>query len=434
VEQLVFKKHLFWLERRRWREDRQAILEFNRSLALIADPDALMASIAARIYEIFDTDRIVILTAPTDVSAFSVAFSLGYAAEQVKDIHITRRDRLARWLLTNEVPLDTARDTNVFNYLSAPERDILTGLDVRVCVPLLALNRLTGMALLSSTTEGWRLNQEDVSLLQMLMSQAGIAFENASLFRQENDRLRKLYRAERLASAGRMAADVAHEIRNPLTAIRSTVQYLLGEFNESHPKRSLVEGVLSEVDRINHTVDSLLSLTRHGEFKAERIDLRDLLEQSVLFMRAQAHNQSVELALSAPASEIYVMGDASQLKQIMINLILNALQAMPDGGNLTLELSVRRDPGLHAEKSWAHLSLTDTGCGIPAEQLDKVFDPFFTTKQGGTGLGLSISYAIVQQHGGEFEINSSEGEGTTISILLPIEQVIKSHDQSINSR
>jgi signal transduction histidine kinase len=421
VEQSVFKKHLFWLEKRRWREDRQAILEFNRSLALIADPDALMASIAARIYEIFGTDRIIILTAPTDTAAFSVAFSTGYDEQQLKELHPARRDRLAKWLLTNEVPLDINRDTNVFKYLSAAEQEMLTRLDVRVCVPLLALNRLTGMALLSSTTKGWKLNQEDISLLQMLMSQAGIAFENAFLFRQQNDRLRKLYRAERLASAGQLAASVAHEIRNPLTAIRSTVQYLLGEFNETHPKRPLVEGVLSEVDRINRTVDALLSLTRHPEFKAERIALRDLVEQSVLLLRTQAHNQSVEITLAAPASEIYVMGNPSQLKQILLNLMLNSLQAMPEGGSLTIELTVIRDSlGLHGEKSWAHISLVDTGCGIPAELLDKVFDPFFTTKQGGTGLGLSISFAIVQQHNGEFEITSGEGQGTAVSIRLPI--------------
>jgi len=417
---LDIKRVYNWFSKKRWHEDRWAILEFNRSLTLISDPDELMASIAGRIRELFDSDRIIILRSGSETSLFTVAFSKGYEAEEVGQIHLSHRDRLIKWLSTNETQLIVHSDHDVLKYLSAEERDMLKRLDVLVCVPLLVLNRLSGLVLVSSTKPGWKLSQEDLYLLQVLMSQASIAFENAFLYKQQRDRLRKLYGAERLATAGQLAASVAHEIRNPLTSIRSTVQYLLGEFSATHPKRPLVEGLISEVDRINTTVDGLLRLTRVTEPKFERIPLSKLIEQSTLLLRLQAHDQSVEIVWAAPPSEIYVMGDETQLKQLSINLIMNALQAMADGGKLEIELGQERDSlNWMAGKNWANISIKDTGCGIPAENLDRVFDPFFTTKQGGTGLGLSSSYAIVQQHGGEIEINSCVNEGTEISIRIP---------------
>ncbi|HKC64395.1 MAG TPA: histidine kinase dimerization/phospho-acceptor domain-containing protein, partial [Pyrinomonadaceae bacterium] len=332
MRQFLFKSQQEEPASRRWRRDRQAILEFNRSLALIVDPDALMSSVAARLRELFGTDRIVILRALTDGGMFSVAFSAGYSADELKSVHLGQQDRLAKWMQTNETILVTERDRSVLDYLSAQEREMLMQLKVRASVPLVALNRLTGMILLSSTQEGdLNLSDEDLNLLQMLTSLASVAFENAYLYQQQRERLRQLYRAERLAAAGELAASVAHEIRNPLTSIRSTVQYLLGEFDEEHAKRPLIEGVISEVDRINQTVDGLLSLTRRVEFKPERLALSQLIEQSLLLVGTKARNQSVEVIWSPPAHDVYVSGDVSQLKQLLLNLILNALQAMPQG-------------------------------------------------------------------------------------------------------
>ena len=161
---------------RRWRRDRQAILEFNRSLALIVDVDALMASVVARLNELFGTDRVVILRAPADGGMFTVAFSCGYSADELKGLHLGQQDRLAKWMQTNETPLVVKRDESVFAYLSAHEREMLAQLQVCACVPLVTLNRLTGMILLSSTQSDFRLSDEDLNLLQMLTSLASVAF------------------------------------------------------------------------------------------------------------------------------------------------------------------------------------------------------------------------------------------------------------------
>jgi signal transduction histidine kinase len=399
----------------------QTILDLNRSLTLIADPESLMASIATRLKELFGTDRIIILHSFVDGSVFSVAFSAGYDPERLKSIRLLQQDRLAKWLFTNETPLIVKEGTGVLSYLSAAERELLAELDVRLCVPLLALNRLTGVIFLSSTQKGWSLSEDDLNLIQVLMGQVSIAFENAYLSESQRDRLRRLYRAERLATAGQLAASVAHEIRNPLTAIRSTVQYLLSDYQEDNPKRALVEGVISEVDRIDRTVDDLLSLTRRTEFKPEKILLGSLIKQSLLLIGRQAQEQSIQIEWTDPSPDYNVMADGSRLKQLFLNLMMNAMQAVSREGKVSIELNVRSESyGLVGEKKSIVVSIGDTGCGIPAEDLDKIFDPFFTTRKGGTGLGLSTCYAIVRQHGGDIEISSRQNEGTTVTVRLPL--------------
>jgi signal transduction histidine kinase len=298
---------------------------------------------------------------------------------------------------------------------------MLERLDVRVCVPMLALNRLTGMMLLSTTQKEWIMSEEDLNLLLMLLTQASIAFESAYLSQFQRDRMRWLYRAERLATVGQLAASVAHEIRNPMTAIRSTIQYLLRDFDESNPKRELAQGVIAEVDRIDRIVDGLLSLTRRAEFNPGKVSLAPLIGQTLLLVRPQAQEQSIKILCEEPTQETYVVADAAQLKQLALNLLMNAMQAMPNGGRLQIDLKLRSQAlGLQGEKDWAVISITDTGCGIPPEALDRVFDPFFTTKPGGTGLGLSTCYAIAKQHNGDIEISSQENKGTTVNVRLPL--------------
>ena len=381
-----------------------------------------MASIAARIKDLFGTDRIIILRAFEGVGIFSVAFSTGFSSaelDELKDLRLTQRDRLTRWLHVNETALVVGQNEGVFNYLSPAERDLLQRLDSRVILPLLEMNRLTGVMFLCSSKGSWKLSADDLNLLQLLVSQASIAFENAYLYQQQRDRFRRLYRSERLAAAGQLAASIAHEIRNPLTVIRSTVQFLLGDFDKSSPKRQLFEGVIDEVDRIDRIVDGLLSLTRRKEFKPERIGLTQLIEHSLLLVRRQAENQAVTIETEFPDEELYITGDESHLKQLFLNLILNALQAMPNGG--TVSIFATGKPGLPGgnDEEWVQVTLKDTGCGIPAEDLDKVFDPFFTTKQGGTGLGLFTSYAIAREHSAELEIDSAPNEGTKVTIRFP---------------
>jgi signal transduction histidine kinase len=222
-----------------------------------------------------------------------------------------------------------------------------------------------------------------------------------------------MYRAERLATAGELAAGAAHEIRNPLAAVRSAIQYLRSDYAEGSARASLVDDLLSEVDRIDGIVEGLLSFARPPVSRPEPVELPELLGQSVALVAVRARSQRVSVTLDAPPSLAF-HADPNQLKQVLLNVLLNALQAMPDGGELRVAAAPR---GRSVE-----IRVADTGSGIPPEHVDRVFDPFFTTRPEGTGLGLSICYGIVERHGGEMEVRSEAGRGTEMVVRLPRRQ------------
>jgi signal transduction histidine kinase len=399
------------------RKHPRIITDFNRTLLLVADPDSLQASVAVRFQELFGAERVLILQLESRQLSFLPGFSLGFDSGETDDLVFGRRGALARWLLVNESVLMVDQQSEVVRCLDPGEQALLARLQVRVCVPLLVLNRLTGIILLGSKDEKWRLSEEQADLLQALAGQAGLAFENAALHREQRDRLRRLYRAERLAAAGQLAAGVAHEIRNPLTSIRSTIQYVLPAFDETDQKEGLLHELLAEVDRIDRIVNDLLTLTRPTDFHPAEINLLELVDHALLLIGSQARKQGVEILFARGSSEVKVHADVAQLKQVFLNVFLNALQAMPEGGSL--RASVGRRGSEAAGRQVVEVRITDTGAGIPREHLDKVFDPFFTLKKEGTGLGLSISYSIIQQHEGDIELQSEVGRGTTVIIRLP---------------
>lgn len=398
------------LERfRRRRVDRRAVQELGRSLALIVDREALEASLAARIRELFDPERLIVLEPAA--AAFRPTLSFGVEEAALEGVGVQGRGKLARWLTVNETSLVLDRQPGVFEYLDPEERELFRRLRLNVAVPMISLNRLTGILLLGFDGSPRRLARGDLELLGLLARQASLAFENTALYREQRERLDRLHRAERLASVGQLAAGVAHEIRNPLTAIRSTMQYLLQGIDTAEPKHQLVAELLSEVDRINNTVGSLLSLSRSGELRLVEVDLLDSLAKAVQLLRARAREQGVEVDASLPVEPVPVLGDAGQLKQVFLNLLLNAIQSMPGGGLVRVTAAAQEDR--------VEIRISDAGPGIPPDKLRQVFDPFYTTKSDGTGLGLAICHSIVEQHQGEIEIESEEGSGTAVVVRLP---------------
>jgi signal transduction histidine kinase len=401
--------HLF-----RRRMKRRAIQELSRSLALIVDRPALEASVAARIKELFNPGHLILFELEPQAGALLPGFSSGVEPAALAGAEISPQGRLARWLAVNESCLDLARQPDVYSYLDTAERQLLQRLRVSACVPLIALNRLIGLILLGSDRPGWRLGKGDGELLLRLASQASLAFENADLYRQQREQLDQVHRAERLAAVGRLAAGVAHEIRNPLTAIRSTIQYLLQSFAPEEPKHELVRELLGEVDRINSTISGLLSLSRTGEISLVEIDLLGPLANALQLVEVHAREQGIALRLDPGPDSHRVRGDAAQLRQVFLNLLLNAVQAMPQGGEIdvSVRLSSPPDPAVQ-------VAIADRGPGIPPPLQARIFEPFFTTKREGTGLGLAICQSIVEQHQGEIRIDSRAGAGTTVVVLLP---------------
>lgn len=413
----------------RGRKARQrALLDFRRSLALIVDPDALEASVAMRLNELFDPALLVVLQLDPRGERYRPGFCSGVSAADFDDLAIRPQGRLARWFSVNETCLLVPREPGVFAFLDEPEQDLLRRLDVQLCAPLLARNRVAGMLLLGRIRREWPATRRDADLLMDLANQASLAFQNVALYREHQERLEDLYRADRLATIGQLTASIAHEVGNPLTAIRSTVQYLQGRIDDEDPNRELVHDVLSEVDRIRRTIDSMLGLTRQDTFEVAEIDLAEVLRQTVQLVEAKARKQSVSFEQRYHPS-LRIEADPNLLRQVFLNLILNALQAMPEGGRIDLTTttetaaagsgSVGPAPGSAA---WARVRVADDGAGIPEKDLERVFDRFFTTRPDGTGLGLAICREIIRRHRGDIDLQSVEGAGTTVSVRLPARQ------------
>jgi len=396
----------------RTRDYRQAVNEFSRSLTLVVDEDQLRTAIPAKLREFFGLDRVAIFLRESDGTPFRLAAARGIDAALADAPSFPSDGRLARWLKVNEIPLVLAEQPGVVDFLDATERRALESLGVAACFPLVAVNQLRGFIAVGPAGAGPALGLDpgERELLSVLAGQAALAFENAALIREQRDRLRRLYRAERLATAGEMAAGAAHEIRNPLTSIRSAIQHLRGDYEDTSPRAELIDDILAEVDRINEIVEALLSFARPAQVKFESVDLAELVRQAAALIDARARVSGVTVKIDGPAS-LPLAADGNLIKQVVLNVMMNALQAMPDGG--TLSIAVER------VGSAAEIRIEDSGCGIALEDRERIFDPFFTTKKEGTGLGLSVCYGIVQRHGGEIEVDSEIGVGSTVSIRLP---------------
>lgn len=219
-------------------------------------------------------------------------------------------------------------------------------------------------------------------------------------------------RQDRLAAVGRVAASIAHEIRNPLAAMRGSIQMLRSEVADNSAQANLMEIILRESDRLNRIITDYLAYARPRAASLVIVDVRQLLSETFSLMRNSAEiGQGHVLQADLPDKEVLVKGDPEQLRQVCWNLSRNALQAMQGGG--TLQASLR-----NTTNHRVHLTFADSGRGMTADQVEHLFEPFSSTT-GGTGLGLSIVYQIIRDHGGTINVRSRLGKGTTIRIELP---------------
>jgi two-component system, NtrC family, sensor histidine kinase PilS len=219
-------------------------------------------------------------------------------------------------------------------------------------------------------------------------------------------------RQDRLAAIGRMAASIAHEIRNPLAAMRGSIQMLRSEMDSDSSQAELMEIILRESDRLNRIITDFLSYARPRSLTQARVDVGDLLHQTFALLRHSPEIGPHQIVTEElPAEPVFAEADEGQLKQVFWNLARNALQAMPQGGTLRATLDTNSDNRLR-------IAFSDTGRGMSPDQVEHLFEPFSSTT-GGTGLGLSIVYQIIRDHGGTINVRSREGQGTTITVELP---------------
>jgi two-component system NtrC family sensor kinase len=243
----------------------------------------------------------------------------------------------------------------------------------------------------------------------------------ASSLRERDERLkeytaRQIMKSERLATLGQLAAGVAHEINNPLGAILMYSHLSLEEMDKDDPRRKNLEKVTAEATRCKNIVRGLLDFARQSEPNVQEADANEILRRTLSLLQNQAQFHNITITTTLRDSLPKAMMDSSQIQQVFTNIILNAAEAIEGQGEVKITTRTVED-GQSIE-----IEFTDTGCGIPQENLEKIFDPFFTTKEvgRGTGLGLAVSYGIIARHKGSIEVKSSPSKGTTFIIRLPL--------------
>ena len=244
------------------------------------------------------------------------------------------------------------------------------------------------------------------------------AREEIDLYHQE-----RLTRAERLAALGELSASLAHEIKNPLAGIAGAIGVMAEELPASDPRREIMLEILDQVQRLNKTVQDLLSFARPAQPTLMPCDVHQVLDRVLLLLAEDPSTKAIRITRVYKPGVPRVIADAKQLGQVFLNLLLNAVQAMPKGGQITLAthlLGANGDGGMLPADAAVEVCVTDNGPGIPPGQLSEVFTAFFTTKPRGTGLGLAICRRIIEDHAGTIQVESTVGVGTTFRIQLPI--------------
>jgi signal transduction histidine kinase len=295
----------------------------------------------------------------------------------------------------------------------------LTRLEAEVSIPLISKGQLIGMINLSHKFNKDIYSHEDIELLSTLANQTTIAIENARLYDDLKKSKSYIRRADRLASLGTLTAGLAHEIRNPLVAIKTFTQLLPERIDDEEFRNHFLSIASGEVDRISALVTELLEFARPSEPKFALEDINGILDGMILLVSTETKSKRIDILKNYASDLSPITIDREQMKQVFLNMLLNAIEATPENGKIFVKTRSYTKP---EGEPYIQIEFTDTGCGIRPEYLEEIFIPFFTTKEKGSGLGLSISNQIVQDHKGYIDVESQVNQGTSFFINLPLHQ------------
>ena len=388
----------------------QSLVMISQQLAGEIDSDVLMEALARQAHHLIDGEgSALFLLSPDQKDLLLHSFMSGESLS--KEPAIIPLDHSALGAVIHRKKQIEVHDLNFSEenaFLATIQREGFTSM---LAAPIIFGEEVIG-TLIAYTKESHRFNNEEKKVFQTLAEIGAIAIQNARLYSRIFASEESLRRNEKLTTLGMLAAEIAHEIRNPLTVIKLLFESLDLQFAGHDPRHTDVQVIGEKLDQLEEIVERVLSFGRTRTGMHTRLDINDMVGDTIKLVRLKLHQQKIDLLFEPPSKKILVDVNKGQILQVMLNLVLNATQAMPDGGCICIETS--------ADDAAAHLRISDNGSGIPESIQDDIFESFLTDRPDGTGLGLSISKRILRAHRGDIELVDSSPEGTTFRFWLPL--------------
>lgn len=407
-------EHLFFKDKYDYRE---TLREFSKAMVSILDIESLSKRIIETITQTMRVEKASLYLWDEEKGEYRLIESKILSPPTPT---LSKEDPLVSYLKKfREIIIreELAKGSNISELKKVVER--LASLEAEVCIPFISKGKLIGMINLGHKFNREIYSHEDIELLNTLANQTAIAVENARLYEDLKKSKSYIRRADRLASLGTLTAGLAHEIRNPLVAIKTFTQLLPERLEDEEFRNQFLPIASNEVDRISLLINELLDFAKPSEPKFDLENINEILDGMILLVSTESKKKHIQIVKNYGDDLPMVSVDREQIKQVFLNILLNAIEATPENGQITVKTRSFSKPG---GDLYAQIEITDTGKGIPEEYLEDIFNPFFTTKSKGSGLGLSISSQIVQEHRGYISVESQMNKGTSFFINLPLKQ------------
>jgi len=400
---------------------RETLRNFAKALVTILDLRSLSQKVIDTITDTMGVERASLLLLEEEKGVYQVYESRNISEKKILEIRIPENAPFFQWLRRKgEVVI--LEELRRYQGKKLP-RDVdekLGLMESDVCIPLVAKDKVIGIINLAKKSSGKIYSSEDIELLSTLANQTAIAVENAKLYEDLKRQKAVMRRADRLASLGTLTAGLAHEIRNPMVAIKTLTQLLPERLDDEEFRRDFLAIASGEVDRISSLINELLEFARPTEPQLQLENLREIMEGMILLISTESRKRNLEIVTRYEENLPAIPIDREQIKQVFLNILLNAIEATDERGQVGVE--IRTFSRKNGER-FLQVEIRDTGRGIAEEHLDNIFTPFFTTKDKGSGLGLSISHQIIQEHRGTISVESRIGEGASFVIDFPVPSV-----------
>jgi signal transduction histidine kinase/DNA-binding response OmpR family regulator len=410
------------------------LFEISKTININTDIESLLAKILDSALEIVKAKKGSILLLDENTKELTIRAARGLSSEVIKNTRIPLGEGIAGRVAKEGRPVLVSGAEQVSGLGNSSRYETNSFLSIPLVSKYLDSQENTvGVINITDKISQENFAEREQVLLSILAGQAAVAIENANIYTQLQSRIstlgqtvdqlnqtqNQLIQSEKMAAVGQLASGIAHEIRNPLGIILGGVELLEKNLeNKVGINKETIEMLKESIDRANNIIVDLLRFSRTSRLEVQSVNICALVEEAVSLIKNQAYLKNVQIVKNYADSALSVLADSALLRQAFFNLCINALDSMPGGGELTL--NIYSGPDAEANKE-VIIEIVDTGKGIPKDILPRIFEPFFTTKEPGkgTGLGLSIVHLILERHKGTISVESAKEKGTKFTIRLP---------------